>query len=192
MTETSQTKIHRFLEWAQAKVSSNNRGVLADLRRGFSTGTENRCWPYIARYCDLSRDRERIIWQTIAAGFATHGATIKGGNLGTTMRRLALDGANGTAEDALKSFDARFRRLLTCDTSVEICERLPGIIKAAKNKNNIPIDFESLFIDLHYWGEQAKLRWAASYWGEEDEKTGMGRNDKATGERDQSEGDKEK
>lgn len=166
MTQTIQTKIERFLDWAQQRVSSNDRGTLADLRRGFSPGTANRCWPYIARYCDLARDRERIIWQTIAAGFATHGATVKGGNLGTTMRLLALDGSTGTSEDALKSFDGRFRRLLTCDNAVELCEHLPGIIKAAKAKNSIFIDYERLFSDLLYWGDHVKLRWASAYWGE--------------------------
>ncbi len=177
MTESSQTKIQRFLEWAMERASSKDRGTLADLRRGFSPGTENRCWPHIALYCDLSRDRERVIWQTVAAGFATHETTVKGGNLGTTMRCLAIDGASGSAEDALKSFDARFRRLLTCDSSVEICERLPGIIKAAKSKNNISIDFETLYTDLFYWGKRVKLRWAESYWGDKKYGTDMAVND---------------
>ncbi len=167
MTKSPQTKIQRFLEWAKGRVTAKDRGTLADLRRGFSPGTEHRVWRHIALYCDLSKERERIIWQTIAAGFATHEATVKLGNMGSTIRRLALDGATGSPEDALKSFDARFRRLLTCDSAVEICERLPGIIRAAKSKNSTPIDFETLYTDLIYWGERVKLRWAASYWGDQ-------------------------
>lgn len=174
MTKSPQKKfpIQRFLEWAKGRVAAKDRGTLADLRRGFSPGTEHRAWRHIALYCDdLSNDKERIIWQTVAAGFATHEATMKAGNMGRTMRQLALEGNNkipkseSKTEDALKSFDARFRRLLTCHTSIEICERLPGIIRAAKSKNSIPIDFETLYIDLKYWGEQVKLRWASSYWG---------------------------
>lgn len=165
MTKSPQTKIQRFLEWAKGRVTAKDRGTLADLRRGFSPGTEHRSWPHIAVYCDLTKDRERMIWQTVAAGFAVHEETHNSGNLGLTMRRLALDGSAGSPEEALKSFDARFRRLLTCDSVDEICERLPGIIHAAKSKNGIPIDFERLYTDLFYWGERVKLRWAAAYWG---------------------------
>ena len=165
MTRMSQRPIQGFLKWAKVRIEAKDRGCLADLRRGFSPGTEHRCWPHIAIYCDLSKKRERIIWQTIAAGFATIEQTANSGNLGATMRRLAIDGASGSPEDALKSFDARFRRLLTCDSAVEVCERLAGIIKAAKSKNIIPIDFEVLYEDLFYWGERVKLSWAASYWG---------------------------
>lgn len=169
MPENFKPYIQRFLNFAQKCVQSKDRGVLADLRRGFSAGTADRCWPYIARYCDLSRNRERIIWQTIAAGFATHEATVTGGNFGKTLRSLAIEGAAGNPDDALKSFDARFRRLLTCHNSEEVCQLLPGIIRAAKNKNNIPIDYERLFTDLWYWGERVKLRWAVSYWGKQED-----------------------
>ncbi|NWH06832.1 type I-E CRISPR-associated protein Cse2/CasB [Desulfobacter latus] len=173
MTKKTHHPVQVFLKWAKGRVEAKDRGVLADLRRGFSPGTEHRCWPYIAVYCDLSKKRERIIWQTVAAGFATFEQTADSGNLGAVMRRLALDGVSGSPEDALRSFDARFRRLLTCDSAVDVCERLPGIIKAAKSKNIIPIDFEVLYKDLFYWGERVKLRWATSYWGgqkdEEDE-----------------------
>ncbi len=162
MTKTSRTKIERFLDWAEKQ----DRGTFANLRRGFSSGTAHRCWPYISRYCDLRKNHERIVWQTIAAGFATHGSTCETGNFGTTMRRLALEGSSGKPEDALASFDTRFRRLLTCTMATEVCLHLPGIIRAAKNKNNIPINYATLFNDLHYWGERVKLRWAAAYWEE--------------------------
>ena len=130
MNKNSQTKIQRFLDWAKKQ----NRGTQADLRRGFSSGTEHRCWPYIARYCDLYKDRDRIIWQTIAAGFATYEGTGKSGNFGITMRRLALDGATGNAEDALKSFDARFRRILTCSKAKEVCQHYPVLFGQLKIK----------------------------------------------------------
>lgn len=164
-----QKKIQSFLEWGQQMVVRQDRGALSNLRRGFSRGTENRCWPYIAPYCDLTRDKERIIWTTIAAGFAIHERSLARGNMGVTMRRLALEGSTGTREDALNSFDARFRRLLSCQNSKEACERLPGIIRAAKNKGNIPIDFERLFEDLWFWGEKVKLSWAQTYWGQNSE-----------------------
>ncbi len=172
MAEKKLMPIERFIQWAKGRVDAKDRGTLADLRRGFSPGTEHRTWPHIALFCDLSRERDRVIWQTIAAGFATFEQTVESGNMGATMRRLALEGSTGSVEDALKSFDARFRRILTCDSAIEVCERLPGIIRAAKRKGGVSIDFVSLFTDLQYWGERVKLRWAASYWGEQKEEVG--------------------
>jgi len=156
--------LKRLMQFLRA--SKEDRGVMADLRRGFSPGTEQRCWPHIATFCDLADDTQRIICQTVAAGFATHKKTEARGNLGVSLRRLALDGHSGKPDDALKSFDARFRRLLTCDTAAEVCKRLIPIVRATERKN-IPLDFEKLYEDLHMWevpGSDVKVRWAATYW----------------------------
>jgi len=166
MTTETTSRIARFLAWAAEAVKQKDRGTLADLRHGFSPATEYRAWPHIAKWCDLTIDRERRIWTTIAAGFATIESSRRQGNFGVTLRTLALHNNNGKPDDALRSFDARFRRLLTCASSEEVCERLPGIVRAAKQKD-VPIDFEQLFHDLRFWGEKVKVRWAAQYWGEE-------------------------
>jgi CRISPR type I-E-associated protein CasB/Cse2 len=78
----------------------------------------------------------------------------KTGNLGTTCHRLAAEN---------NSFDGRFRRLLSCDRE-EICERLRPVILAARAKG-IPINYEELYVDLCYWGDNVKARWAREYWG---------------------------
>lgn len=170
MTQDNQPAIQRFIRWGQSRLDARDRGVMADLRRGFSPGTENRCWPYIAKFCNIENERERRIWQCVAAGFATHEGTAEKGNIGTTLRTLALDGSAGEIEDALSSFDARFRRLLSCSSAIEVCDRLPGILRAAKNKG-IPVNYERLFHDLLYWGngEKVKVRWASAYWGDKSE-----------------------
>ena len=177
MTEVQQSPIRGFIAYLQGRVQAQDRGVLADLRHAFSPGTEHRAWPHIASRCDLVDARQRAIWQTVAAGFATHEKTSRCGNLGVSLRKIALSGANDKKEDALKSFDARFRRLLTCETAVEVCQRLVPIIRAAKQKD-VQIDFERLFGDLQDWGrpdKDVKIRWAATYWsGEESQSVGQG------------------
>jgi len=161
--------IQQFLARLQQFVERDDRGALADLRHGFSPGTEHRAWPYIATLCDLTNDKQRHIWLTIAAGFATHkGTDPQAGNMGTTLYKLAQGLPGESKEDALKSFDARFRRLLTCDNAIELCERLRSIIRAAERKG-ITIDYEQLFWDLQNWSKpekKVKIRWAQSYWGQ--------------------------
>jgi len=171
MDEKQTKPIDRFLARLNGYVEQSDRGALADLRRGFSESTQHRAWPYIAPYCDLTNPRDRIVCLTVAAGFATHEGTADRGNMGTTLRAIALGDSTRKPEEALKSFDGRFRRLLTCHSAEELCAHLPGVIRAAKQKS-VHINFRQLHEDLTYWGERAKVRWAAQYWGTREEKGG--------------------
>lgn len=162
--------IQPFLEYLEKH--KGDRGLFADLRHGFSEGTEYRAWPHIAKWCNLENAKERKIWLTVAAGFAYHKQSSRAGNLGSTVRKMALTGASGKLDDVLKTFDARFRRLLTCQTTEEVCERLTGIIKAADRKG-VPINFAQLYQDLWQFENpkrQIKIRWAAQYWGHDEPK----------------------
>ncbi len=166
-TEKKQYSIDRLLAFLQA--NSENRGIMADLRRGFSHGTEDRAWPHLAQFCRLEYDRERIIMATICAGFATVKGTQGQLGMGAVLRRIALDSG---ANEALKSFEGRFRRLLTCDSPEEVCSRLPAIFRLAE-KRGIGIDFQQLYWDLKKWdaeGSRVKVKWADDYWGATREK----------------------
>ncbi len=132
----------------------SDRGAMADLRCALSPAKLPRAWPLLARVGGIGNPRI----ETIAGLFAYHPDETHTGNLGTTCRRLA--GENN-------SFDGRFRRLLSCDRD-EICERLRPVILAAKAKG-IPVDYEELFADLCYWGDNVKARWARQYWGAPEE-----------------------
>lgn len=168
MTVKQPSAIRKFLDRLEGYVKHDDRGALADLRRGFSQTTENRAWPYISGWCkNLADDRNRHIWLTVAAGFATHHRTApRYGNMGRTLRMIAKGTDPGRADDALKSFEGRFRRLLTCATAEELCRHLPGVIRAAERKE-APVDFEQLFWDLIQWEnpeKKIKLKWADAYW----------------------------
>jgi CRISPR type I-E-associated protein CasB/Cse2 len=174
MVEETTSKVARFIGWVKARLAAGDRGTLADLRRGFSPGTEHRAWPHLAQWCNIANERERRVWTTVAAGVATlEGSDSGAGDMGATLRRIALQGASGSVQDALSTFDARFRRLLTCHTAEELCSHLPGIIRAARQKG-VCIDFERLFWDLMTWHKEppevrtaVRVRWAASYWSGE-------------------------
>jgi CRISPR system Cascade subunit CasB len=128
----------------------HDRGAMADLRCALNPVRRARAWPLLARIGGI----DRPIYETVAGLFAYHPDETQHGNLGTTCRRLA--GENN-------SFDGRFRRLLSCDRD-EIAERLRPVILAAKAKG-VPVNYEELFADLVYWGDNVKARWAREYWG---------------------------
>ena len=174
--ERKPSSIRQFLNLLEGYVKKDDRGALAHLRRGFSEATEYRAWPYIAGWCrNLANDRDRRIWLTVSAGFATHLRTVHGsGNMGDVVRRLATGGDTRRPLEALKSFDGRFRRLLTCSSAEELSRHLQGIIRAAERKG-IPVDFEQLFWDLIRWENpesKVRIKWAAAYWATETQTEG--------------------
>jgi len=144
-------------------VAKQDRGALAALRRGLSPATEHYAWPLLAGWgVDLTRERERIIHLVVAGCYAEHPEEASEGNLGTTAHRIATD--KGGGEDGLKSFDARFRRLLICGNVGELSERVPPIVRAAKARG-VPVNYHRLFKDMWFWGERSKLDWAQAFWG---------------------------
>jgi CRISPR type I-E-associated protein CasB/Cse2 len=134
----------------------NDRGAMADLRCALSPSPAKRAraWPLLARVGGIGDPRI----ETVAGLFAHHPEEAYDGNLGTTCRRL---------RERHESFDARFQRLLSCDRD-EICERLRPVVLAAKAKE-IRVNYEELFADLCYWGDNVKARWAREYWGAPEE-----------------------
>lgn len=141
-----------------------DRAALADLRHGIATAAAERAWPHIAPFCDLRDQSALDAFAVVGAGFALHGTTDpQAGNMGASLRRLAVEGKNSPT-DALNSFGARFRRLLTCNSTDEVCALLPGILRATARKG-IPVNYELLLHDLRTWDKDVKVRWAQSYWG---------------------------
>jgi CRISPR-associated protein Cas6/Cse3/CasE subtype I-E len=69
--DDNRRRIVSFL--AYLKKHAKERGMMADLRHGFSRDTdEYRAWPHIAVRCDLTRSRERAAWVTIGAPIDEH------------------------------------------------------------------------------------------------------------------------
>jgi CRISPR system Cascade subunit CasB len=164
--------IKRLLDEIRQAAVHEDRGKLAALRRGFSEATEQYAWPYLAPYCDITKPGQRLVWLTVAGAAATlvpDGLARSGaGNIGATMRRLALgDDHPKDAQKVLASFEARFRRLLACQTTGELCQHLVGVIRAASAKKK-PVDVGQLFWDLKDWEDRAsrdvRVEWARGYW----------------------------
>jgi CRISPR type I-E-associated protein CasB/Cse2 len=127
-----------------------DRGAMANLRGALKPAQHHRAWPLLGPVGGIGNRRHEVV----AGLFAWHPDETDKGNLGTTCRRMAADS---------NTFDGRFRRLLTCDRD-EVCDRLAPIVFAAKAKG-VPINYEQLFVDLCYWSDNVRQRWAREFWG---------------------------
>ena len=81
--------------------------------------------------------------------------------MGTTLREIATGSGRGV--EGLRTFDARFRRLLACSNAIEVCDHLTGVLRAAE-RQGVGINFIQLFDDLSYWSDRIKVKWAREYW----------------------------
>ena len=175
MTEKKIYPIDRFIaavnRWIEGDETNRNpkaRGILADLRHGLGEATQYRAWPHILSIYNRAFDtkKKQIIWLTVAGGMAVllDGANKKDGNMGTTLREIAL----GQGEEGLNSFASRFRRILSCRMPEEVCLQLTGVFRAAKQKG-VSVNFHQLFWDLTNWDNperRVKVHWAIGYWGD--------------------------
>ncbi|MEW6750350.1 MAG: type I-E CRISPR-associated protein Cse2/CasB [Candidatus Latescibacterota bacterium] len=155
-----------FITWLQEH--AEDRGVMAELRRGLVPETEWRAWKHLARWCDLARPEQRLAHATVGGAFAAHPDDTADGNLGDTLRSIAVECSSAGAEP-LSSFEGRFRRLLTCESVAELAERVGAVVRAAAQRG-IALNYVQLLHDLLAFSwpesrERAKLRWAASFWG---------------------------
>ena len=137
---------------------------MANLRRGFSPATEHYVWPYLARFCSLENEHERMVFATVAACFGFHPEHTDEGNFGTTLNRVAC--SRQGAENPLEAFEPRFRRILSASTVQDICQQLRSLVQLAKG-SNVPINYVQLLNDLLCWEQNSreiKIQWAASYY----------------------------
>ncbi len=171
--ETKEYPIDRFLDWVAEVARKDDRGTLAELRRGLSDTTQDQAWEYLIPYCaDFdANESHRAVWCAVgglAALLVPDGliSTEPWSNLGTTMRAIAK--GDGTDEQkALKSFEPKFRRALSCGDTMSLCEFVIGIGRTADAKG-VPMNLKRLFWDLWNWSDQDKreairLQWAKQY-----------------------------
>ena len=180
--------IERFLQWVAEIVKKDDRGTLAELRRGLSETTQDQSWEHLIPFCeDFDTNREhRVIWCTIgglAAELLPDGlsSTEPWNNLGTTMRSLAKGTAESDEAKALKSFEPKFRRALSCGDTISLCEMVVGIGRAASAKG-VPVNLKVLFWHLWKWNDASereivRLQWAKQFFKPETAPTQGGENE---------------
>ena len=149
-----QRMVAAFIRFLKKTAKTDNRGVLADLRRGFSDATAIRVWPHIGKFC--GSETERLVFRTVAACYATNplNDADNKSNFGTSARKLKA---------AFPTFETTFQRLLNCRRREDVCKRLQGVALAMKAKN-VAVNWKRLTWDLLCWNNRVKARWAEEFW----------------------------
>ncbi|MBQ9830116.1 MAG: type I-E CRISPR-associated protein Cse2/CasB [Akkermansia sp.] len=142
------------------RLLQDNRGAMAALRCLLKPEQCFRGWQHVAAIDGIGD----VAIETVAGLYALHPheKTDEEYNFGDACRRLAVN--RKTMEISEESpFDRRFRRLLSCDTRSELRLHLADIVRGMK-ASEVPVNYESLYRDIKYWGSRVRERWAIHYW----------------------------
>ena len=160
--------VTRLEVWHQRQ----DRGVLAHLRRGLSETTRHEAWTVLGP-CFGPVAIGSPVYETVAGCFALHPViwtpvadpkkdTRR--NFGWTFRetRLAEPDGKKKMQDE-KEPHTRFRRLLACSDTDEICNHVRHAVRLVKSREKV-VNYRQLFEDLWWWNDRTKIEWAKAYW----------------------------
>jgi CRISPR type I-E-associated protein CasB/Cse2 len=158
-------------------VARDDRGSLALIRSGLSTSETHqaRTWRILAPFGGIPEGnghRAEVV-RTVAGlmSLPKLGTAATGKDFGHSCRRLLSDDERKSLHKADQPgpVSRRMQHLLAASRD-EVCGRVSAIARRLANEDG-NVDFDRLYRDLDNWGQAAKARWAASFWGGVDEES---------------------
>ena len=138
-------------------------GALANLRGALSDARRANAWPLLGGFQGGVAIGKPAFEKVAALWAANNRIDADEGCLADTCRVLAgkYDGKSGKFEH--DSYQARLKRILTCDKD-EIVVRVVPVVRAAQAKN-IAVNYPRLLSDLLVWNDRVQVDWARAFWG---------------------------
>ncbi|MEN9945642.1 MAG: hypothetical protein RLZZ293_28 [Pseudomonadota bacterium] len=143
----------------------DNSGTKASLKRADNPATEYQSWEILARFnIDLSLESQRLPHNLIMADMARVHPTVNGKIKLAQALALCYDDHNQSEQAK-----AKLRRVLSCDTTSELCRILRPLFSLIASKGII-LDYVSLLDQLLYFNHdeirhKIKARWAQDFYG---------------------------
>ncbi|TNH06046.1 type I-E CRISPR-associated protein Cse2/CasB [Testudinibacter sp. TR-2022] len=161
---TSQpSKNQRFVDYV-IQQCLQDKGFAAKLKRADNPNTEYYSWEILVNFVDLTIDSKRLPYALIAAAIAD-GKVQENGSLGLgyiLSKCYDTDTTLGNQTDPAK---IKLRRLLACQSAVEVCGVLRPILSLIRAKGLAgSLDYAALLGNLCWFNEQTKKHWAMDFY----------------------------
>jgi len=153
--------LHPFIARLQELAKNEDRGALADLRRGLGKppGSAPEMYRYVEPFLPSQRSStQENAYYLVAALFGFHPLSTPNGNFGSHMAKTLSD----ESADAL---ERRFTILLSSHFN-DLSNYLRQAVSFLKSKD-IPVNWNQLFWDLQKWDDEERKvqkKWANSFW----------------------------
>lgn len=147
------TKVENFVNYVTKAVASDDKQLLSALKKGDNPATAYYAWGYLNRFVDITNDIITEPYALVAASIVKTKSKSNGHNsLGRCISKCGNE--------------ARLRKLLSSDTTDDLCKQLRPILRLIESKS-VSIDYISLLYDLskfQYDDEQIKAKWAKDFY----------------------------
>jgi CRISPR system Cascade subunit CasB len=152
----------KFIDYVIQKMEKDT-AFRAALKKADNPDTEYMSFEYLIPWSSGS-DRNLKVFSTVAAAMARS----KVGSDGTLSISSAIAKCyeEGNQAEPAKS---RFRRLLACSSSEEVCVIIRPILSFISSKG-VKISYEKLLNDLLYFSDRVKKDWAKDFYPKKGEK----------------------
>ncbi len=165
MENTNKPRTAEFVADMIRRLKNDDSACRAALRRADNSATASFAWEYLVPYCNIQNDRERLPFALIGAAIAREQPENDGKmDMGEMLFRCT-EGDSEAKDREMR----RLRRLLACDSSMELVEILRSTVRYIQSKGNIPFGYERLLMDILYWNEKVKLRWTHHFFNKQTE-----------------------
>lgn len=148
-----------------------DRGALANLRGALSEARRANAWPLLGGFQHGVAIGKSAFEKVAGLWAANNRIDADDGSLGDTCRVLAGKHDEKSGKFEHDSYQARFKRLLTCDKE-EIVDRVVPVVKAAQAKG-VPVNYPQLLSDLLCWSDKVQVEWALAFWGKSSAEPGQ-------------------
>ncbi|AUW07379.1 type I-E CRISPR-associated protein Cse2/CasB [Vibrio campbellii] len=158
---TKYERCYSFVDYVKLNCRTNKRFASSLNHADYQSGTESNIWDLLCRFdVDIENDNERIPFILIGAAIA------RGDN--HNIHTLPLGRAiyksfpNGDEQGS-----ARLRRLISCDTTEEVCNVLRPLLGLLQSKIKISINYAELLCQLIEYSnnpESVRMIWTNDFY----------------------------
>jgi len=147
----------RLVGFLEETAKRQDKGAMADIRSAASKTAEYRSWKHLAQFGGIDTSYADIVRAVAWLYSVCPRNDSHAGNFGSIVRKI--ERARNKDNDGN---DMRIRKLLACDRG-DIAANVMKFGGYLKN-TDIRIDFTNLFIDMFFWSDGVKMRWAEAYY----------------------------
>lgn len=151
------TKAENFVTYA-IKITGEDKRASAAMKRADNPSLSYKAWEYLSQFIDIDNERELAAYGLIAANIAKNKITKDGEeSLGKALKNCY--GTEG--EDQA---NAKLMRVLSCQTTQELCSILRYYIPFIESKYPGKLAYSRLLNDIIYFNDKVKTRWGADFY----------------------------
>lgn len=160
-TEANSPNMKGFVQNVISRIAKDT-GFRAAMKRAWNPATEPYAWPFLIEYgkVDLQNERVRRAFGLIGSILAEKRIQSNGTqSLGSALRNCKV-----SVTEADERMERRLRRILACDSTLELLPILRNTLLFILQKESVSIDFGKLLWEILCFGENIKIRWARDYY----------------------------